>query len=263
MKILVPLKAQLVPGMAMAGIRLAKTMGAELSFLNVADTRPFRGYIKVLEEAVDLFRKGGEEALKEAVELADKEGVKAESAIVEGYPCEEILKASKDADLTVLGIRHFSSEETIGSVTKNVLVSSTKPVFVVGDDQEEFDNVLVAIDGSKYSKKALEYALDYAKLLGLSGISAVFVASSPDRVGTGHEVLKEASEISEKSNVKLDTHLKEGDPASEIVELSEKFNVIVMSATGKGTISRFFLGSVSSEVAVFSRCGIIIVPHRE
>lgn len=168
----------------MVGIRLAKTMGAELSFLNVADTRPFRGYIMVLEEAVDLFRKGGEGTLKEAVDLAEKEGVKAESAIVEGYPYEEILKASEGADMIVLGIRHFSSEETIGSVTKNVLVSSTKPTFVFEREQEKFDNVLVAIDGSEYSKKALEYSLDYAKILGLNSFSAIFVASSPDMSGS-------------------------------------------------------------------------------
>ncbi len=37
----------------------------------------------------------------------------------------------------------------------------------------------------------------------------------------------------------------------------------IMGTTGKGTISSFFLGSVSRKVATFSHCGVIIVPHRD
>lgn len=262
MKILVPLKVLFVPEIAKTGLRLAKIMGAELSFLSVADTRPFGGYVKVQEEVTALIRKGGEEVLKKAMDLAEKEGVKAESAIVAGYPSDEILKASKGADIIVLGTRHFSSKGTIGTVTKNVLVNSTKPVLVVEGEQEKFDNVLVAIDGSEYSKKAFEYALDYAKILGLGSLSAIFVARSPDKVETGKEVLKEASEIAEKVNIKLETYLKEGDPAKEIIELSKGFNVIIISATGKSTISKFFLGSVCSKVVVFNHCAVIVVPYR-
>ncbi|MEE8403052.1 MAG: universal stress protein [Candidatus Hydrothermarchaeaceae archaeon] len=263
MKILVPLKIPFAPEIAEGGVRLAKVMGAQLTFLNVADTRPFRGYIKVPEGVVEPLRREGEEILKEAVDLARKEGVKADSVIVEGCPYEEISKASKSADLAVLGVRRFSPEGTIGSVTKNVLVGSTTPIFVFKGRQEKFGDVLVAIDGSKYAEKAFEYALDYAKLMGLGSISAIFVARSPDKVEVGKGVLKEATKISKERGINLDTHLKEGDPAREILKFSDEKDVIIMSTTGKGTISRFFLGSVSSKVAAFSHCGVIIVPHRD
>ena len=262
MKILVPLKVPLDHDLAKVGIRLAKDMEAELGFLNVADTRPVRGYIRFPEETIDLMKKDGKAILKGASDLAEKEGVEAETLIETGIPCEETLKKSEDVDIIVIGKRHFSSFGIIGSVTKNVIVNSKKSIFVFEREQEKFDKVLVAIDGSRYSKRVLEYALYYAELLGLKSISAIFVAKTSEDVEEGEKVLKEASKTCEQSNVELNTHLKEGDPATEILKMDDKdYNMIILSATGKHSITRLFWGSVSRKVIVFSHCGVIIVPH--
>jgi nucleotide-binding universal stress UspA family protein len=260
MKILVPLKVPFDPEMAKIGMQLAKIMGAELTFLSVCDTTPFKGYIKVQDKVLDHIREDGEELLREAAELAKNEGVTVESTIVEGHPDREILKASEGADMLVLQISRFSGEGKVGSVTKELLEQSRTPIYVFKGEQREFNKLLVTLDDSECAKEALEFSLIFAKRLGLESIYSHFVARSSDRAEAGKTVLNEAQKRGEEHDIKVDAHLDEGDPAKEIIKLSEGFDLIIMGSTGQGAISKFFLGSTARKVTTFSACDVIVVP---
>jgi len=265
MKILVPLKEPFNPDVVKVGIRLTKILRTSLRFLNVTDTSPMRGYLQFPEEVVSQMKQGGKDTLKKAVDLATKEGIKATTSIVEGTPHEEILKTAKNFDMVVLGIRRFSPEGAIGNVTQKIIGRSLKPIYLVEKDTKKFSNILVGIDGSEYSKRALDYSFEFAKMVGISKIFTIFVARSPEEMKVGQGIMKDVQESGKKSGIKVDTFIKEGHPVKEILKFSDERGVqtIIMGTTGKGTISRLFLGSVSRKVAAFGECGIIIVPYEK
>ena len=261
MRILVPLKVPFDPEMAKIGTRLAKIIGAELEFLNVCDTTPFKSYIKVQDGVLEHIKEDGELLLREAVRVAEGEGVRANSTLVEGKPYDEILKAEENADMLVLKIRRFSGDKTVGSVTKGLLEECRKPIFVFKGKQREFKKVLLTIDESVCSREAMEFSLAFAKHLGLGSLSTLFVARSAEKMEAGKKVLEGAAERGAELGIEIDTHLEKGDPAKEILKLSEGgFDLIIMGAVGQGTLSKFFLGNVARKVTNFSECDVIVVP---
>jgi nucleotide-binding universal stress UspA family protein len=86
--------------------------------------------VKTFQDAIST---DAEEALKYATERAKQVGASLEKRIVKGHPADEILKASDDADLIVMGSlgRTGISRFLLGSVTEKVIRNSKTPVMVV------------------------------------------------------------------------------------------------------------------------------------
>jgi len=133
--------------------------------------------------------------------------------------------------------------------------------------------ILVPLDGSKYSEKALLHACDMAKnyqsrLILLYVVEKSIPINLLDRkeyLGIlrkyGSKVLTKGKEITTKQGVDSKIVMKEGNVANEIVKLAKKeqCNLIVVGSKGLGTTARFFLGSVSNKLANNSPCSILIV----
>ena len=261
MKILVPLKVPFDKEMATIGIRLAKIMKAELEFLNVCDTTPFKGYLKVQDSVIDSIKEDGEALLKGAVSMAEAEGIKAISTLATGKPYDEILKAEEKADMLVLNIRKFSDESKVGTVTKELLESCRKPIYVFKGVQRDIKKILLAIDESECSQEAMKFSLAFAYYLGVTNVSTIYVARSSDKLDTGNETLEKAKDRGKTMEIELDSNLIKGDPAKKILELSkEGFDLIIMGAVGQGKLSKFFLGNVARKVTNFADCDVIVVP---
>ena len=156
--------------------------------------------------------------------------------------------------------------------------------------------ILVGVDGSENSEKALNYALEVAEKFSAS----VFVinvfqlppefeyqpamgqqfptsGSSQEQMGNQsnavsfindlrriHEAvlvrsIEKATNL--KPNLEITSELKEGDPASQIVETATngQFDLIVLGHRGNSKISEFFLGSTSEKVAHTARCPVLII----
>ena len=147
------------------------------------------------------------------------------------------------------------------------------------------NKILVPIDGSVHSDRALSYALDLAekysaeiKLLSVAQpvvAMGVVVLTQPmmspasttiyvKEIEAAHDkMLAEASKkVKEaKPEIKITKQLVNGRPADMIVEIANKenFDLIVMGSRGAGGIKEFFLGSVSDRVADEARCPILLV----
>ena len=67
--------------------------------------------------------------------------------------------------------------------------------------------------------------------------------------------------LAAEKEVSLETLVVEGNPASSIIHLARKHDIdlLVIGSTGKGTIKRAFLGSVSAEVIERAPCGVYVV----
>jgi nucleotide-binding universal stress UspA family protein len=134
-------------------------------------------------------------------------------------------------------------------------------------------NILVPLDGSNYSKKALFQACDMAKNYQANLILVYVVDKSPalnllDRNEYlkmlrkfGKKVLIKGKETAKDKGIDTTTVMKEGNITNEIVKLakSKKCNLIIVGSKGLGATARFFLGSISNKLANNSPCSVLIV----
>lgn len=139
-----------------------------------------------------------------------------------------------------------------------------------------FSKILVPVDGSDNSFRALDHALFLAKNAG-SSVTAIQVIENPPTVYVESQKLLneikdkyriEASKIldkckqqAEKSGVKIETVMSEGDAASNITGYAHKegFDVIVIGSRGLGKFKEMVLGSVSNKVLHHAKCAVLIV----
>jgi nucleotide-binding universal stress UspA family protein len=137
-----------------------------------------------------------------------------------------------------------------------------------------FHKILVAIDGSPASEKALAAAVDLAAHYG-ADVTALGVAELPEVVGMIDEVdelrrgaeshfrqLGEAAvQYARSRGVALRSVVVRGHAADSIVRYAETegVNLIVLGEHGHSRIARFFLGSTSDRVSEHCRCTVMIV----
>ena len=137
-----------------------------------------------------------------------------------------------------------------------------------------FTKILVAIDGSPASEKALAAAVDLAANYRAE-LTALGVVEVPEVVGMIDEVdeIRQGTEaylrqINESAvnyarsrGVVLRSVLVRGHAAEAIVKYaeSEGVNLIVVGEHGHSRIARFLLGSTSDRVSEHSPCTVMIV----
>jgi nucleotide-binding universal stress UspA family protein len=146
-------------------------------------------------------------------------------------------------------------------------------------------NILVPIDGSEHSVRAMSYALDlaekYSADIKLLSVAQPVVATGSmfltqpilppastaiyvKEIEAAHEkILAEALRKAKerKPNINISKQLVNGRPADKIVKIANdgNFDLIVMGSRGAGGIKEFFLGSVSDRVADEARCPVLLV----
>jgi nucleotide-binding universal stress UspA family protein len=133
--------------------------------------------------------------------------------------------------------------------------------------------ILVPIDGSEYSQKALLQACDLAKNYQ-SNLILVYVVDKPhpleflerkEFLGIlrkfGKKVLTKGEQTAKNQGLDVTIIMKEGNIANEIIKLAKnkKCNLIIVGSKGLGGTLQFFLGSVSNKLANNSPCSLLIV----
>jgi nucleotide-binding universal stress UspA family protein len=139
-----------------------------------------------------------------------------------------------------------------------------------------YNRILVAIDGSKMSNKALKSAFQIAKerysKVGVIHVeknvmlSENMTTDSIDEIYSKitHEVdglFDEAKALAKEEDLEIDTHYVMGDPAVQIVKTAEQENyqLIIMGSRGLGAIKGIVMGSVSYKVLQLSHCPVLII----
>lgn len=136
-----------------------------------------------------------------------------------------------------------------------------------------FKTILVPLDGSKYSEKALQRACDLVAAFD-SKMILVYVVEKSIPINLldrkeyltilrkfGKKTLEHATKTLSKKGIHAKTLLKEGNIITEIEKTvkNEKCDLIVVGNKGLGAITRFLLGSVSNKLAQHSPCSLLIV----
>jgi nucleotide-binding universal stress UspA family protein len=137
-----------------------------------------------------------------------------------------------------------------------------------------FKQILVPLDGSEYSERALRYASDLAKSTG-AALRLVSVVLRPEVAGEPHvERLDEQSR--ERAMRYLEAHATQarangvadvtpevrlGEPARAITEVAAErgADLVVMSTHGLGASGRYALGSIAFKVLMTAPCPVFMV----
>ena len=139
-----------------------------------------------------------------------------------------------------------------------------------------FSKILVPVDGSDISYRALDSALFLSERLGskitaihvIEKVRTVYIQSQKilDQILETHKnesqkILDECSSIATKKGIAINTTLLEGNPASTILEFSqmEKYEVIIIGSRGMGHFKELILGSVSSKILHHSLCPVLLI----
>ena len=137
-------------------------------------------------------------------------------------------------------------------------------------------NILVPIDGSDNSYRALDAALLLSEKLG-SNITVIHVMEEVPITHIGSEkmlnelleaykkenqdILLKSTEIANQKGLTIKTFLLQGNPASAILDYNkkEKFDLIIMGSRGLGKFKELILGSVSSKIVHHSTCAVLLI----
>jgi nucleotide-binding universal stress UspA family protein len=139
-----------------------------------------------------------------------------------------------------------------------------------------FSKTLVPVDGSDISYRALDTALFLSERLGskitaihvMEQVPTVYIQSQKllDELFEAHKnesqkILDKCSSIATQKGIVINTTLLEGNPASTILEFSqrEKYEVIIIGRRGMGHFRELVLGSVSSKVLHHSSCPVLLI----
>jgi nucleotide-binding universal stress UspA family protein len=120
--------------------------------------------------------------------------------------------------------------------------------------------ILVGIDGSVQSKKALAEAITIAKYF--SGFIKAITVYQPGNEKKAEEITLEAKQLLEKENVEHTTlSLLGSNPARALQNIAkqENFNLIVVGNRGLGGTASLLLGSVSRQVVADADCNVLVV----
>ena len=139
---------------------------------------------------------------------------------------------------------------------------------------QEYSRILVAVDGSEGSLKALRKAVAIAK----RNSAKLYVTHILDDTGSlpfnveeyvriaerhGHELLEKCQEYAQTNGLQeMGVLLEIGSPRTMIsttIPERESIDLIIMGARGLNAVERFFIGSVSDFVIRRAVCDVLIV----
>ncbi len=139
-----------------------------------------------------------------------------------------------------------------------------------------YKKILIATDGSEYTKNAVDHGIDLAKsteakLYAIYVVDTAAFASIPMDAAwesmyellkqEGDEATKYVADKAKAEGLEVERLTIEGHPAEQIAKYAEKNSVdlIVMGTLGKTGLDRFLLGSVAEKVVRTSKIPVLVV----
>jgi nucleotide-binding universal stress UspA family protein len=249
----------------------------------VCVTPPYEGDLDLLDlgllktDVLTMLKEPCNKTLVKAEEIAAIESVAITTICQVGLSHETIVEIAqaRGCDLIVMGRRGLGRIERalMGSVTARVIGFSPVDVLVVPQDARlGWDRILLATDGSEYSKSATKRATALAKETG----GDLKVVSATDLASEFHAV---PSEVSEKlcewprycvedvrsQALRMDVHpecmVREGKAFSAILDVADEHraDLIVIGSHGRTGLKRLLMGSVAERVIGHATCPVLVV----
>ena len=167
-----------------------------------------------------------------------------------------------------------------GNVVVEVATKDTALLAQGNASQFRLTKILVPIDFSDCSKKALQYALAFAKQFHTSLVllyvvetnyagteygSLDYVLLEKESRETGQKLLADLAQTVVGNSAPVETLVRSGRPVMEITDVAKEKNVdlIIISTHGHTGLKHILLGSVSENVVRHAPCPVLTVRERE
>lgn len=229
---------------------------------------------------VSLLRNSAENILREAVARARNAApdIEVDGSVLHGATVHALVKASKDAALLVVGSRGHGgfASMLLGSTSDGVARHTRVPVVVVRGPAVPTGPVVVGVDESEGTQRALGFAFEAAQrrgvgLVALHGrLEQAALAASADRSPTlrarieeaAHALLTEAlSGWAQKyPDVEVTQLIVPQHPVPALSEAGITASLLVVGSRGFGGFAELLLGSVGMGVLHHATCPVAVVP---
>lgn len=197
----------------------------------------------------------------------------------QGAAAVQILSVAREvgAGLITVGSRGLgrASRFFLGSVSNEVVHGAQAPVLVVrGQEPRQVRKVLVGVDGSVHSQRALQFAARWAPEAEIVGLNVVHV--SPEArtaiesldvpleasvLHTGRETVAAAVRASGVGLKRVQVLTAVGAPVEQLVAhcRSQAADLLVVGSRGLGFLGEFLLGSVSEGCLRLASCPVVVI----
>ncbi|HEU4686384.1 MAG TPA: universal stress protein [Nitrospira sp.] len=184
-----------------------------------------------------------------------------------------LRQAPKKNGMIVMGSQGLDALDRfmLGSVSTNVVQHASCPVLVVKTNPDSLRRILLAVDGSTSSKKALNFITTRLRPASNAGGQALPLhvtvlhimpfLNYPELKQAGTELVDQYSMKLSRAGYSSEGLCLLGRPADEIITIAahQKADLIVMGAKGQGAVARFLLGSVSTRVVQHAAQSVLVV----
>lgn len=177
---------------------------------------------------------------------ATSQNIESEVVEAEGFPTTEIERLSHEHDLIVIGKTtdfHFDLDEDSDVTVRHIARDNPRPLYIVPENPVEGEKILVALDGSLQSSRALHMFL----LLGLSKNRSIEVLSIHEDPERAENVANRGVRMCKSHGVKATAHTvtESGDRAETIIKTARdhKAGLIVMGGFSHSILKEVLFGS--------------------
>ena len=241
------------------------------------------------EEAFGDLEAQAASSLEELLQAYDSTEVQIETTIRRGEAAGPVVLSyaeTLDADLIALGTRGRREAKRLfmGSVAEEIIREAACPVLAVRErkgafpDRPVVERILVPVDFSEHSQRALTYGKELAASYG-ADLGLLHVVERPSLPGAyGLEVEPaqiQASDVDDKirealvdtsseapgPDVHVTCHVQEGHTPNVITSVAKtrESDLIVLASHGRTGLKRFVMGSVAESVLRKAPCPAFIV----
>jgi nucleotide-binding universal stress UspA family protein len=233
------------------------------------------GTERYLKAEVAKFLHQAKRTKEEAAALLKSLRLKGRVVTERGPVAKTIVEAAKrGVQLVAIGSRGMDALDRfmLGSVSTHVMHHVSCSVLVVRQAPEALRRVVLAVDGSAASKRALQFLLRTMKPMSATGqrgqeplmvtvVHAMPFLNYPELRESGAALVKACSKKLLDAGYGVEELSTIGNPADEILKAAEthQADLILTGAKGLGAVGRFLLGSVSTRVAQHAHCSVLVV----
>jgi nucleotide-binding universal stress UspA family protein len=212
-----------------------------------------------------------------------------EHRVVCDLPARALLAAAEQADLLVVGSRGLGGFRglLLGSVSHQCLHHSPAPLAIVRaeptDAHTDAGRIVVGVDGSGPSRRALAWALAAARRRG-AAVEAIHAWQAPTPYGPAvsgfpYDVaaLEDAAtdrldrivgEVvaglgADAAEVPVTRIVRPGGAAPVLLDAAKGGDALVLGRRGLGGFARLLVGSVTEHVAHHAPCPLVVLPAAE